>query len=111
MRISDWSSDVCSSDLFRINEGRLPERVQRHEVVDNHQEVLFDGCDVLIDAIFGSGLSRPPAGLYASVIESINNAEARSEGRRVGKACVSRCRSRWSHYHQTQKTNNNINGT
>lgn len=81
----DWGYQVAvwivrggasESPDFRINEGRLPERVQRHEVVDNHQEVLFDGCDVLIDAIFGSGLSRPPAGLYARVIESINNAEA-----------------------------------
>lgn len=81
----DWGYQVVvwivkggafESPDFRVNEGRLPDRVQKHEVVDDHQEVLFDGCDVLIDAIFGSGLSRPPAGLYARVIEAVNDADA-----------------------------------
>lgn len=38
---------------------------------------IFDTCDVLIDAIFGSGLSRPVEGIYAHVIGVMNNARAR----------------------------------
>src|SRR3546814_1003346 len=63
MRISDWSSDVCSSDL-------LP--VQR----------LHAGQ---VDAAAGAG---------EPVLQRV-----RSEERRVGKECVSTCRSRWSPYH------------
>src|SRR3546814_4931287 len=66
MRISDWSSDVCSSDLHR-SLVVLPGRVQRHEVG-------------------GTQLGR-------------HVGELRSEERRVGKECVSTCRSRWSPYH------------
>lgn len=61
---------------FKINERRLPERVPTYVVQDMREDVLFQGCDVLVDAIFGSGLSRPPSGLYAHVIELINRSEA-----------------------------------
>src|SRR3546814_2592376 len=66
MRISDWSSDVCSSDLDRLTASAAdgpPEDGERLQKV----------------------LAR--AGL------------GRSEERRVGKECVSTCRSRWSPYH------------
>src|SRR3546814_2126931 len=68
MRISDWSSDVCSSDLLVHNP---PDRdlVARQS---NFDETLRGR----IDAAF-----------------------PRSEERRVGKECVSTCRSRWSPYH------------
>src|SRR3546814_2280437 len=69
MRISDWSSDVCSSDLTG------------QRVVDH----LENG--------FGEG---PHAG-HAFPL-GILSCE-RSEERRVGKECVSTCRSRWSPYH------------
>src|SRR3546814_2457959 len=64
MRISDWSSDVCSSDLT------LP---------CNRPEPGLRGCQ---------------SGLGSSFFSS-----PRSEERRVGKECVSTCRSRWSPYH------------
>src|SRR3546814_3645482 len=69
MRISDWSSDVCSSDLRSTLELRqaLPERVT----------LVYDAVP-----------SRPSLTMLA-----------RSEERRVGKECVSTCRSRWSPYH------------
>src|SRR3546814_1434631 len=74
MRISDWSSDVCSSDL-------------RQRLV----------------AILGLvGLQRvadPGAGVVVVDIEQFELVETRSEERRVGKECVSTCRSRWSPYH------------
>src|SRR3546814_6003486 len=71
MRISDWSSDVCSSDLS------FPLGVQ-------HAETYVAPCAVLV-------------GDAAHVIHPL--AGQRSEERRVGKECVSTCRSRWSPYH------------
>src|SRR3546814_4440016 len=71
MRISDWSSDVCSSDL----EGYAPSRCRRNRVTRTRQ-----GSQEIADV--GFGITFP-----------------RSEERRVGKECVSTCRSRWSPYH------------
>src|SRR3546814_16562080 len=69
MRISDWSSDVCSSDLnaalaeIGVRQ-RAPDRTRRGK--------------------------QPPRRIRSA---------GRSEERRVGKECVSTCRSRWSPYH------------
>src|SRR3546814_1480798 len=68
MRISDWSSDVCSSDL--------------------------PGLTRLAPGMIGSA---PIPCLHASY--SCRKPSVRSEERRVGKECVSTCRSRWSRYH------------
>src|SRR3546814_6804516 len=78
MRISDWSSDVCSSDLFHVLDFPEPEAGDqfaglRERPVD-HRSVW--------------AIERDPLAL-----------EGRSEERRVGKECVSTCRSRWSPYH------------
>src|SRR3546814_10348009 len=73
MRISDWSSDVCSSDLdvvTRRGYGETP---------------ATNGVDILQDA--------------HDVVEVLGDGAHRSEERRVGKECVSTCRSRWSPYH------------
>src|SRR3546814_4586238 len=70
MRISDWSSDVCSSDLPRALD---PERA---EVPLLNLAVAISVLPRLLHRLFG-----------------------RSEERRVGKECVSTCRSRWSRYH------------
>src|SRR3546814_4643760 len=85
MRISDWSSDVCSSDLVEITLIILPLVAP----------VLFSmGVDPLWFAILfalclQTSFLTPPVGF----------ALFRSEERRVGKECVSTCRSRWSPYH------------
>src|SRR3546814_14328520 len=82
MRISDWSSDVCSSDLL-----------------------LMDGFNIV-----GSGhmLDLDEAEPAARAILLGNRGDpahaVRSEERRVGKECVSTCRSRWSPYHYKKKT-------
>src|SRR3546814_6263440 len=74
MRISDWSSDVCSSDLL-----------------------LFP---VILPFLQFSFLQHTDApSLYALSIVIIIANISRSEERRVGKECVSTCRSRWSPYH------------
>src|SRR3546814_6575821 len=71
MRISDWSSDVCSSDL--------PAR-----------ELIFE--------VAGAYLERRGISAVELVFDPAQH-RARSEERRVGKGCVSTCRSRWSPYH------------
>src|SRR3546814_6857597 len=81
MRISDWSSDVCSSDLDQVlvahGDAR---RVERRDIGLPGRE----GAAVQPGRPFEAGERRHPG---------------RSEERRVGKECVSTCRSRWSPYH------------
>lgn len=64
------------SDDFRVNQKRLSEKIVQREIRSETEDISFSGCDVLIDAIFGSGLSRPAAGVYASVIHLVNKAPA-----------------------------------
>src|SRR3546814_11248289 len=107
MRISDWSSDVCSSDLsgfvagFGILGGpRLGGGgALGAQLLEQRFAVAFEA------AVLGrldAGLLR---GLGDERVEFALRAEAqrhrvlRSEERRVGKECVSTCRSRWSPYH------------
>src|SRR3546814_15425838 len=104
MRISDWSSDVCSSDLD-------------HKIVRAIEPVFAQGADQQIDRVdtgllqqeigvleFGIDTDPSPGfGLLGAqqsddLVERGNLIE-RSEERRVGKECVSTCRSRWSPYH------------
>src|SRR3546814_11004377 len=82
MRISDWSSDVCSSDLEPVLRRIAAAAVVPGEVA---QHALGLGCErrVGVDAAEG----RPD----------------RSEERRVGKEWVSTCRSRWPPYHYKKK--------
>src|SRR3546814_7145549 len=89
MRISDWSSDVCSSDL-RIAQQLLS--VDADFAQDDLATVARE---------IGHG-SRPPVARSRpsrSRRVVIAAKPARSEERRVGKECVSTCRSRWSPYH------------
>src|SRR3546814_15533208 len=100
MRISDWSSDVCSSDL------RSKERIVR-----------LPDQQIAIHQTFGHNLEFPAA--YGELVRKRSkthpfalaaylhqhpylvrgHGDVRSEERRVGKECVSTCRSRWWPYH------------
>src|SRR3546814_5228444 len=79
MRISDWSSDVCSSDL-RDGWAQVHPRLGR--------VVLFTRVN-----------ARNPDSPHAPLLQTRRTEHRRSEERRVGKECVSTCRSRWSPYH------------
>src|SRR3546814_1637409 len=102
LRISDWSSDVCSSDLasgLQVSDSRrVPDtcistssgplylghiRMHLQQPARNLQEIRYPGRGqvAFVDHING---------LFAQV---------RSEERRVGNECVSTCRSRWPPYH------------
>src|SRR3546814_1753127 len=84
MRISDWSSDVCSSDLRRPVR---PFAVQRRPRIRPGLEQVGD-----VEMRLGVPDDQPAAVGQPAV-------QPRSEERRVGKECVSTCRSRWSPYH------------
>src|SRR3546814_9835506 len=82
MRISDWSSDVCSSDLQRGAD----------EQDGAHSALQADDVELRPVATHRRRPCWPQ--------EMIHRAPGqRSEERRVGKECVSTCRSRWSPYH------------
>src|SRR3546814_11844332 len=108
MRIIDWSSDVCSSDLRKVGpdgrvlaqdivaaiRDRLASRVER-ERLDNVSVKLGEPHDPKLpgnsfDRIFLVNMYHEIQQPYAFL---------RSKERRVGKECVSTCRSRWSPYH------------
>ncbi len=65
---------AAESEDFAVNRRRLPAKVRVTEVREANDTTEFGDSDVLVDAIFGSGLSRPPEGLYAHVINRINEA-------------------------------------
>src|SRR3546814_1049383 len=91
MRISDWSSDVCSSDL----EGVL--RLKADASLDFETE---PSVSVTVTATDESGLSKSQAfTITVTGVDEAPIAAGRSEERRVGKEGVSPCRSRWSPYH------------
>src|SRR3546814_11598796 len=100
MRISDWSSDVCSSDLNPLR------------ILDSKDE--GDRRIVAGAPSFADHLNPASADFFAAVCEGLDDigvaytanprlvrgldyyTHTRSEERRVGKECVSTCRSRWS---------------
>lgn len=63
---------VSESDDFKINLSRLQSKVQVNNIHSDFDSTSLALCDVLIDAIFGSGLSRPAEGIFDKVIQAIN---------------------------------------
>jgi NAD(P)H-hydrate epimerase len=61
---------------FKVNLKRVKEKVEVGEVTSFDNDLEFSAIDILIDALFGSGLTRPLEGIYAKTVESINRAEA-----------------------------------
>src|SRR3546814_11643204 len=125
MRISDWSSDVCSSDLHMVLNFFINKRT------NSFTSKFPDGIELLVRGL-RSGLPvtetlgvvaqevpGPVGEEFKSIVERIKIGRTmeeglqetadrlgiaefnffRSEERRVGKECVSTCRSRWSPYH------------
>src|SRR3546814_14045283 len=118
MRISDWSSDVCSSDLAEFTRvaraviaaffgdktmrafiGRLPRCVVSGMMVAT--------CVAALCAPAQAQVAPPFATLLRQTAEAPrrieSDAEVSSEERLAGKECVSTCRSRWSPDPSTKK--------
>src|SRR3546814_5737481 len=104
MRISDWSSDVCSSDL-------IAQRALSGHAAVVDVALLSASMWLMQRSITQAtveGVQRIPAPTRAQISNPLVNTyrtqdgrfvSLRSEERRVGKECVSTCRSRWSPYH------------
>src|SRR3546814_20177215 len=110
MRISDWSSDVCSSDLLRETRPTEVYNLAAQSFVQTsfNQPVLTGeitglGVTRLLDAI---RIVDPSIRFYQASSREMFGKVQRSEERRVGKECVRTCRSRWSLYHSKKKTLN-----
>src|SRR3546814_5395461 len=87
MRISDWSSDVCSSDLIRAGcrSARCLEPLEAESLA-----VLIKGLRA------GQAATAAVQNISAGFVNLESKCwYSRSEERRVGKECVSTCRSRW----------------
>src|SRR3546814_13039774 len=118
MRISDWSSDVCSSDLHKVVSVAA---IFGLDVILRHRETafwIFIACtlalmvpksfyDTYANAffaekdlhmnLFGGRLEATGIQTFGQIFETFFLI-SRSEERRVGKGCVSTCRSRWAPY-------------
>src|SRR3546814_12686653 len=103
MRISDWSSDVCSSDLGGVAQHRAGmEQPLGPCPFDRGKRGAPRPFAVEVDRALSEGDDFAPFGL--AFISSYRYRHhlplvVSSEERRVGKECVSTCRSRWSPYH------------
>src|SRR3546814_11074189 len=112
MRISDWSSDVCSSDLFALIASR-PDYQQGETV-----RIMYSHVSAAWIAIFcicqggacigrdadlapSAGRCRGGGGLTGGC--GLRVSGPRSEERRVGKECVRTCRSVWAPCHYKKK--------
>src|SRR3546814_19350410 len=113
LRISDWSSDVCSSDLQLAGAARpLAQQFDRappHRIGERAQHPIERGAQSSSRVL----VVKPPAASHSSALfsstvtpkvqlcpsGSLARSLRRSEERRVGKEGVSTCRYRWSPYH------------
>src|SRR3546814_12414836 len=111
MRISDWSSDVCSSDLamhsmLRLVESGLGYAVMSYSCV---AEQLAQRR-MRIWRIVQPTITRTLV-IATSTQRPSTHAVRRSEERRVGKECVSACRSWWTPHHEKQNDRAHLNHT
>src|SRR3546814_18544095 len=106
MLISDWSSDVCSSDLL-LHRAELVERVQCFAMRILRKRVLLGRDRIVLAHDAGDRLGLGHLALFDELLEGAETAATgghpeepglvaplRSGKRRVGKQCVSTCRYR-----------------
>src|SRR3546814_12818499 len=100
MRISDWSSDVCSSDLILVQFNSFRSQCNWPYLVAffcSNSQIVFD---VLVNEFFTENpWDCPSSFTYLDDLSAALVDITRSEERRVGNECVSTFRSRWSRYH------------
>src|SRR3546814_10910457 len=108
MRISDWSSDVCSSDLARILDRLFkPNHTAKHDRIGQRQIAAQAAQRIqylgqhrgLVDLPVLLRRQADARAIGAAAIVGLAIGAGRSEERRVGTESVSTCRSRWSQYH------------
>src|SRR3546814_14000764 len=104
MRISDWSSDVCSSDLLAndVVDSIVLRRPGNATRSSRKLRASQPACAAFLQRRQNAGVKSTSKVKTSSRPTSI--ATIRSEERRVGKESVSTCRSRWSPKHEKKKT-------
>src|SRR3546814_14970014 len=112
MRISDWSSDVCSSDLGgshlralgRCRAACAPPFLPNEHAADAHP------ASASIWPTRFRALAQHRKKMHSHRVASQTGPDIKrllsSDERRDGKECVSTCRSRWSPYNKKTKTKN-----
>src|SRR3546814_20198584 len=98
MRISDWSSDVCSSDLVAVGIGQCLAAFGLEVQRPSRPETLED----IVRPRAGSDQFRLSRGFEIGAAKAERSRKS-SEESRVGTECVRTCRSRWSAYHEKKK--------
>src|SRR3546814_16209245 len=106
MRVSDWSSDVCSSDLIEgealgtivVNKlrGGLKVAAVKAPGFGDRRKAMLEDIAILSK---GEVISEDLGIKLENVTLGMLGTAKRSEERRIGKECVSTCRTRWSRYH------------
>src|SRR3546814_13689505 len=105
MRISDWSSDVCSSDLPQHRQYWQNQLRAREDHLPSQERYSPRVCGYCTEPTMkreGRRVRKQGEiiGRTLTTLSLLTNLSLlRSEERRVGKECVSTCRSRWSPYH------------
>src|SRR3546814_12748255 len=110
MRISDWSSDVCSSDLrFTFNANAFFYDYKDYQVSQIVDRIAYnENFDATSWGLEFEAAWRPSRafridGNLGFLKTRLKEGSQRSEERRVGNDCVSTCRSRLSTYHKKIK--------
>src|SRR3546814_11260164 len=111
MRISDWSSDVCSSDLApRIAHWQAESIERLNGIIRALSAGLYRYDPQILGIVARKGFAFSEVAEFLGFLlsgthrpvpisrERLRDTLPRSEERRVGKECVSTCRSRWSTY-------------
>src|SRR3546814_13683971 len=124
MRIIDWSSVVCSSDLMDEYERLVFPSIERGECIADQllpfragiggNPVLRQRADRRHDVVIRHQHAARNRGMPSKCVEAplqhwfaAERRQLRSEERRVGKECVSTCRSRWAPYPYKKKNTQN----
>src|SRR3546814_2384850 len=96
MCISDWSSDVCSSDLRILALVAGGDQQTAELVGQRHQQRAAAARLQVFFGLVGCHIGKQRR---QNLKKAVEGGADRSEERCVGKECVSPCRSRWSSYH------------
>src|SRR3546814_15774990 len=121
MRISDWSSDVCSSDLIEASSHRLigvqvvapgaGELIQAAALAIRARMTVQELAEQLFPYLTMVEGLKLAAQTFSKNVKLLSCCAGRSEERRVGKECVRKCRSRWSPDHLKKKQEKTIRQT
>src|SRR3546814_12850967 len=105
MRISDWSSDVCSSDLH--GGSAVYGGGAAGGVIHINTLKAKEGSPTFETTVAGSSslTQIDTDGLSGRLDQKVSGTSGRSAERRLGKECVSTCSSRWSQIHEKKQIN------